>query len=270
MMKEFHIISTGVSLLVNAQRKGFFPDIKISDEILWQSILENSEQIDKLTKFLKADPMKACAEMNTFLRVVRDKDPSKVEVYLFGTKTASNELCRRCIERFLKDSGYIIYTPYEVSGYFWEVNFDKSFAADEFKKGISELLDRLLYITNKKIQEGYTVYFNPTGGLKAHVIVTALAGFLTQRELYYMNEEFQDVVFLPRLFYIPKGREIEVLKKFKDNNTISEAEFEEMKNLYPDEIERLRIYGLVEFQKDNTERLRLTDRGELIKKEIAQ
>lgn len=267
-MKEFHIISTGVSLLTNAQRNGFFPEIKVSDEKHWQKVLEDSGQIEKLTKFLKTDPMKACAEMNTFLRVTEGKNPSNVEVYFFGTKTASNELCRRCIERFLKDAGYIIYTPYEVSGYFWEAKFDSTFAVDEFKKGISELLDRLLYIAHRKIQEGYEVYFNPTGGLKAHVIATALAGFLTGRQLYYMNEEFQDVVFLPKLFYIPKGREIEILEKFKDSDILSTEEFEQLKSLYPDEIERLIVYGLVEVQRDGTEKVRLTSRGAFIRKEL--
>lgn len=268
MMKEFHIISTGVSLLTNAQKDGFFPQIKVSDENHWQRVLEQPEQIEKLTKFLKNNPMKACAEMNTFLRVVEGKDPAKIEVHLFGTKTASSELCRRCIERFLKDSGYIVYTPYEVSGYFLEANFDIAFAHDEFKKGISELLDRLIYIANRKIQEGYTVYFNPTGGLKAHVIATALAGFLTGRQLYYMNEEFQNVVFLPKLFYIPRGREIEVLKKFKDNHTLSEMESKQIISSYSEEVERLTLYGLIEIQKDNTEKLRLTTRGAVIKKEI--
>ncbi len=95
----------------------------------------------------------------------------------------SNELCRRVIEKFLKEQGCKIYTPYEVSGYFLEAKFDERYAIDEFKKGISELLDRLIYLARRKAQEEYKVYFNSTGGLKAHVIVTALARFLTNYEI---------------------------------------------------------------------------------------
>ena len=254
-MKEIHIISTGISLLTNAQKQGFFPDKKISDEDYWQSVLNSSSEILSLADFLKSDPMKNSAEMNTFLRVVQDKPASSINVYLFGTKTASNELCRRAIEQFLKDCGYSIYTPYEVSGYFWEAKYyESSYAIDKFKLGVSELLDRLIYLAKKKQKEGYKVFFNPTGGLKAHVIVTALAGILTECEIYYMNEEFHEVVFLPKLFYIPKGREIEILKKLSDKKFVTGKEVDELENNYMEEINRLEIYGLIaripgEFQK---------------------
>ncbi len=56
------------------------------------------------------------------------------------------------------------------------------------------------------MKDGYIVYFNPTGGFKAHVIATALAGFLVGAQVYYMHEEFKDLVYIPRLFYLPKGK----------------------------------------------------------------
>ena len=254
-MKELHIISSGISLLTNAQKQGIFPDKKISDEDYWQSILDSSIEIQKIVDFLKSDPMKNSAEMNTFLRVVGDKQASNIDVYLFGTNTASNELCRRAIEQFLKDCGFSIYTPYEVSGYFWEAKYyETSYAIDKFKLGVSELLDRLIYLAKKKQKEGYKVFFNSTGGLKAHVIATALAGILTECEIYYMNEEFHEVVFLPKLFYIPKGRELEILRKLSDKKFVTGKEVDEWENNYMEEIDRLEIYGLIartpkEFQK---------------------
>ncbi|MEO0113636.1 MAG: putative CRISPR-associated protein [candidate division WOR-3 bacterium] len=273
-MKEFHIISSGVSLLLNAQKKGILYSVGFSDESYWQEILNNPQEIENLYEFLKGSPKENSAELNTFLRVVENKNPQDIEVYLFGTKTASNELCRRVLERFLKDKGYTIYTPYEVSGYFWEsAKFNEDCAKDEFQKGIAELLDRLIYLAKKKIEEGYYVYFNPTGGFKAHVIATALAGFLLNCDIYYMNEEFNRVVFLPPLFYLPKGREIKLLEILKDKMPRSGSHYKELIKTYPEEVERLEIYQLVQREKDERGkdfRIRITDKGLLILEKIKQ
>lgn len=255
-MKEFHIISTGVSILTNYQKAGFKKDLTIKDEASWQKIIDNPQELRHLYEFLKQSPKGNSAELNTFLRVVEGKNPENIEVYLFGTKTAANELCRRVLENYLKDFGFKIYNPYEVSGYFWEATFDDKYALQEFQKGISELLDRLLYIAKKKKEEGYRVYFNPTGGFKAHVITAAVAGFLTGAEIYYMNEEFNDVVFLPPLLYLPKGKEVELLNKLKAGPVISD----DVVNSYEKEIERLKVYGLITLDVEKDE-IRLTERG---------
>ncbi len=65
-----------------------------------------------------------------------------------------------------------------------------------------------------------------------------------------MNEEFNKVVFLPKLFYIPRGRELELLNKLSDTNPRSGDEFRQLKDQFGEEIERLAIYGLVELEKD--------------------
>ncbi|MCS7279514.1 MAG: putative CRISPR-associated protein [Thermodesulfobacteriaceae bacterium] len=273
MNKEFHIISTGVSILTNAMHRKIIPEKKIIEEDFWKSCLDDQGIIAKLKTMVSEDPFKTSAELNTFLRVVAGKDPSKIEVYLFGTRTHSNELCRRVLESFLKDRGYIIYTPFEVSGYFWEAKFyDDKFAVDEFKKGISELLDRLITISRRKIDEGYEIYFNPTGGLKAHVIVSALAGFLVNANIYYMNEEFNKVVFMPPLFYLPKGEEINILEKLNQSGQISGKEAEDLYLKKSEEIERLSIYGLLELSWDEIQqkvyRLRITSKGKVILKKL--
>ncbi|MCX7914502.1 MAG: putative CRISPR-associated protein [Thermodesulfovibrionales bacterium] len=268
-MKEFHIISSGVSLIQNAQKSGIIPlDKKISDEAHWKNLLDNPLEINRLKDFITLDPYKNSAELNTFLRVVKDKDPSQIEVYLFGTKTFSNELCRTVIQSFLRERGYLTYTPYEVSGYFWEAcYFDNTYAKDKFQKGVSELLDRLIYLARKKINDGYKVYFNPTGGLKAHVIATALAGFLLGSDVYYMNEEFNEVVFIPKLFYLPKGREVEILKKIESKILISGSEASSLYESEKEALERLNLYNLVQLEEDNQiYRIRITHKGLLFLK----
>lgn len=268
-MKEFHIISSGVSIITNAQRKGLVPaDIKISDEVYWNSLLSNPAKINEIIAFVREAPMERSAELNTFLRVVENKETADIEVYLFGTKTSSNELCRTILGLYLKERGIRLYTPIEVSGYFWEAKYDEKYAIKEFEKGIIELLDRLIHLAKKKIEEGYRVYFNPTGGLKAHVIATALVGFLMNADIYYMNEEFNEVVFLPPLFYIPKGKELEILHHLHSTSILSGKKADEILSNSPDEIDRLSLYGLisseVDDETDRTYRIRITNKGKLL------
>lgn len=266
-MKEFHIISCGLSLLSNAQKVGFYPNVKLSDESYWDKVLENPQEIEKLYQFLIEKPSERSAELNSFLRVVKGRNSQNIEVYLFGTKTKSNELCRRVIEKYLKDNGYSLLPAIEISGYFAEAQFDSDLAISNFQKDIAELLDRLVSLIQKKIQQGYKVFINPTGGLKAHVMATALSGFLTNVEVYYLNEEFQDVVFLPHLFYLPKGNERIVLENIRQNSVVSGSDAKKIIGQYPSEIERLKIYGLLNTEEDEggtTYRIKITEKGKFI------
>lgn len=189
--------------------------------------------------------------LNTLYHATEGRDPADIEVYLVGTKTSVNELVRRLLERHLREAGYRIFTPYEIPGYFGEATrFDPAYAKDEFVKGLGELLDRLIYLGIKKKQEGYRVLFNPTGGFKAHVISCALAGFLTGSEVYYMNEDFQYLVYLPHFFYLPKGEELEVLEILSKEFSLSGGEAQKVLQQYPDEIDRLSTYQLVEVEED--------------------
>jgi len=267
-MKEFHIITVGTSIITNAQKKkvaGLTGNERVSDEEFWEKKMENENFINALTKFLKSSPMENSAEMNTFLRVVKDKKPEDISVYLISTKTKIGEICKIVLQNFLKENNYNLFTGIEISGYFWESSyFKEEFAQNEFKRDISEMLDRLIYIALRKKKEGFKVFFNPTGGLKAHVISCAIAGFLTNSEVYYMNEEFKDVVFLPFLLYLPKGKEIEVLNKLSDKRPKSGKEYEEMESEYPEEIERLETYGLVEREENEAGkfyRIKITNKG---------
>ena len=273
--KEFHIITVGASIISNAQKQkiaGLTGEEKVSDEKFWKEKLDDSKFINELVQFLNTDPKRNSAELNTFLRVVENKDPKNINVYLVSTKTKIGELCKIVLERFLKECKYTIFTGVEISGYFWESTvYDETFAKDEFKRDISELLDRLIYLAIKKKEEGFKVYFNPTGGLKAHVIACALAGFLTGCEVYYMHEEFKDVVNLPLLFYLPKGKEVELLQLLSDKKPRSGKEFKDLKTQYENEIKRLEIYGLVEVEKDEFGqefRIKITNKGKLIVDEL--
>ncbi len=266
MMKEFHIINVGNSLLTNYQKK-IGDNTSQADNEYWKNMIDDVKFMEDIYNFLSSNPERNSAELNTFLKVVRDKKPSNIEVYLSGTNTYSNEICVNTIVKFLKERGYRIYDNPTFPAYFREAKFyDDRYARDEFVKGIADMLDKFIYLALKKKEEGYEVYINPTGGLKAHVIACALAGFLTGCKVYYMNEEFKEVVFLPELFYLPKGKEVELLKELSDRVLRDGSEYYKLKSYYADEIERLNVYGLVEVERDesgNDYRIRITNRGVL-------
>jgi putative CRISPR-associated protein (TIGR02619 family) len=272
-MKEFHIINVGVSIVTNYQRYSHPPDyIKnatLSNNELWQELLENPKIMNEIYEFVRLAPKKNSAELNAFLRKI-DNSKASIEVYFTGTKTPVNEICVRTLERYMKELGFTVYTTKEFPGYFLEAYSGEN-RTKEFVKGISDMLDHLVTLAKKKKEEGYKVYFNPTGGFKAHVIVCALAGFMTYSEVYYLNEEFQDLIIFPSLFYIPKDKEIELLNILSDKIPRSGSEFENINIQFSDEIQRLESYGLIkiEYGESNTLfRIKITNVGELILKEI--
>ena len=263
-MKNFYIVNVGVSLVSNYMNTGKIEKRPVSDNEFWKEKLGDRSFLEEIYEFLRADPKRNSAEMNSFLRIV-EGDPKDNEIYLIGTKTPVNEICVRALERLLKEKGYLIYTPKEVSGYFWEADtYSQEYAKEEFVKDISLLIDRLIYLARKKKDSGYRVAFVPTGGLKAHVIACAIAGFLTGSPVYYIHEEFNDIVRLPDLFYLPKGKEVQLLKKLSDKQPRRGGDFKKLQTQYENEIERLEMYGLVELEYGDDMkpyRIRITNKG---------
>jgi len=266
MKKEFHLITVGNSLIANYQKNIDDSKVKnagMGDEI-WLELINDSSFFKKIYDFLSEKPRERSAELNSFLKYCEKHsiNPATCEIYLSGTQTTSNEIALRVIEKYFKEKlNCTMYSSPQFPGY-----FDKPLetAADEFIKGLTDILDCFIYLASKKKKEGYKVVFNPTGGFKAHVITSALAGFLTGCEVYYMHEEFKDIIEFPPLFYLPRGNELKVLEMLSDNKTKSGKEFETLINKYADEIVRLEHYGLVEIEKnkfDNACGIRITNKG---------
>jgi putative CRISPR-associated protein (TIGR02619 family) len=274
-MKEFHIINVGTSIVTNYQRSLSEGDEtkkkQLSDNMFWETKLSDGEFLQTIYSFVKEKPKERSAELNSFLRKV-ENSKNKIEVYFVETKTPISKICVKTLERFMKENGHTIYMPKEVSGYFREVSYGEN-RVKNFIEGISDILDHLIKIAVKKKEEGYKVYFNPTGGFKAHVVSMALAGFMTGCEVYYIHEEFQDLITFPPLFYIPKGKEKELLKLLmeKSERYVTGKEFEQLLNEFSEEMDRLVFYGLAEFEYDednNPFRFRITSKGKLIFKQL--
>lgn len=272
-MKEFHIINVGASIVTNYQRSLPESDeikhAKLSDNKFWKSILDDHRKLNEIYDFVKKEPKKNSAELNSFLRKI-EGFKNLIEVYFTGTKTPVNEICVTTIERYLKDLGFTVYTTKEFPGYFLETYIGED-RVSSFIKGISEMVDHLIKIARKKKEEGYKVFFNPTGGFKAHVIAMALAGFMTYCEVYYLHEEFSDLITFPPLFYIPEKREKELLEILSDEKPRSGKDCDDLINKYPEEFDRLLNYGLIFAEKDDTGkifRIKIFERGKLFLREL--
>lgn len=276
-MKQFHIINVGTTIVTNFQRSDKsskeIKEARLSDNQFWKNFLDNRVLMNELYEFLKSDPKKNSAELNAFLRMIENSKSNQIEVYFTGTKTPVSEICVRTLERYMKDSSFTIYTSKELPGYFLETYTGEN-QVESFVKGISDILDHLIRLATKRKEEGYEVYFNPTGGFKALVIANALAGFMSFCKVYYIHEEFDDLIIFPPLFYLPKGKEIELLEVLKDKIPRSGKEYQDLVNRFSEEIERLEYYGLIEREKDEFKkfyRVRITNKGLLylnLKKEV--
>lgn len=270
--KQLHIITVGNSIITNYQRKRNQELSKLpSNSPEWKRLLNDKNFLNTVFDYVMEDPRGNSAEINSFQGYLDKKkiNEQSCSVYLTGTKTHINEIAVISLQRYFKEKGVELFNPREISGYFWEKEF-KADAVSEFQRGISELLDTFLRIATKKKEDGYDVVFNPTGGMKPHVITCALAGFMMGCEIYYIHEEFdkKDLVILPPLLYLPRGKEIELLRELKNRKLLSGSDFEKYRKGNEEEVERLITYGLVEVETDEKTgrdyRIKLTSKGKFI------
>lgn len=87
----------------------------------------------------------------------------------------------------------------------------------------------------------------------------------------YSLEEFNDVVFLPPLFYLPRGNEVEILKEIASKTVISGHDVKILIEQYPEQIERLQLYGLIDVETDEFDkkyRIKITSIGRFIFNQI--
>lgn len=69
-MKIFHIVSVCVSRMTNFMKSGKIENRPVSDNEFWQQRLDDREFLQELYEFVKADPRKNSAELNSLLRIV--------------------------------------------------------------------------------------------------------------------------------------------------------------------------------------------------------
>ena len=223
---------------------------------------------------MEENPRKNSAELNALLsflekRGIKEENYLNIYFYLIETTTASGELSAEIIRTFLKKKGFKdLGSPKEVHGYFRELTEGED-KVERFQKGLTELLNATIYVAKRKSKEGFKVYFNPTGGMKAHVIMLGLASALSGFPAYYIHEEFKDVIEIPPLLFKPSQEERQILFTLKEAKRKKLWELEglmEDKSKLENTLYKLSNFGLVELRDEDGKIIeaRITPLGEII------
>lgn len=265
--KQYHLISCGISILTNSHNSGILTKYNLdkNKDDGWND--NKNELLGCLYEEVKSKPEIYSAELKTILMFLRNnniKDGDKnMFFYLYGTKTVRNQICREIIKKYLE----------EVKKF--HVEDGKEASAEEnrnFVEGIKELIDNLVRVAKKKMEEGYEVYINPTGGLKAHVIASSFVASILDVNMYYMNEVFTQLVMLPKMLYYLDEREKKllnmILEKGKGGPVSSEVDCENVIREYKKEFEKLEEYGYISYETENGKiyRINITKKGKYLLK----
>ncbi len=228
MVREFHIVTVGNSLLRHWLDHENQNTIPMHDHGYWSSVVDNPGVLENILSFLETDPSQFSAEVRSLEGYLKrfHRHPSDLCLYLIGSQTPSNDVVRSVLLQHFKMHDYEIFDPQTVPGYH-PIKPSES-AENSFQKGLALLLDHCVKITRHVRSEYHRICINATGGYKAHVIVAGLTAFITGATLYYIHEEFQEIIVYPPLFYYPSQEELALFNAFAQNSFSCDAIPDEM------------------------------------------
>ena len=137
-----------------------------------------------------ADPVKATAETNT-LQAVGAGDSDHVR--FLHSDTPEGRFCSERLQRFYAD----VVKCRQVNG--------RSLTALGYshaifsQKGLKVLVDEAIKAVHYARKKSLEAVFCATGGFKAEIAFLNLMGALLKVEVYYIHEQFREIVRLPRL-----------------------------------------------------------------------
>lgn len=211
--KNFHVISTGTSVLGNFLRESsrnekykelvtryrmenwdrLSPDDEVQKDIE-PHIMKGSRIHEVLLEFIRGNPKGVSAELNSFLSFLEAYGQSKasVEVALYCTDTPNNRLCAQLVYEYLSEMGFkMVGEPIRIRGIG---------ARGWFDLGLVEILDKVVRIIVNKSKQGFDIYISATAGFKPETTFFVLAAALCSLKsptVYYIHESFREVVTLP-------------------------------------------------------------------------
>ena len=172
------ITTVGTSLLSNR------------DDRPWADWRFGGEHPDKdaVSAWLKtADPARASAEIHTWKRLGILEEPAGEKVVLIHSHTPDGKFCAQCIDDFVRWKG--LETEIKQIA-------ELSYAdAATFNRGLSRLV-RVLAETLRAGRASGEVAIAATGGFKAEIAVANLVGALLGSPVYYIYEQFEQLVTL--------------------------------------------------------------------------
>lgn len=179
-MSRVFITTVGTSLLTNRDNRPWagwsrekpFPDLK--EARLWLQT---------------ADPAAASAELNTLSKLSVEQGEG---IFFLHSDTHEGEWCARALADFAERRWKSKPVLKKITGLHYAGG---SWAA----KGLRALSSLLLESIREAEQSGRTPILCATGGFKSEIAFSNLIGILTGTEVYYIHEQFRELVRLPAL-----------------------------------------------------------------------
>jgi putative CRISPR-associated protein (TIGR02619 family) len=155
------------------------------------------EVFQALLDYIKADSIKASAELNTLELFLKANNLSynDVKIYLYRSDTSVGLLIANVLEHYLKEKGSSVNTI-EVKG------FGTAKTLDEFQEGMVNLMTEIIKITkNIKVKDNQNrVYVLATAGFKPETTAAVIAALLAQADgIYYVHESSRNLVEIPAI-----------------------------------------------------------------------
>lgn len=211
-MVEVHIVSVGLSSLLNMLKSGKASDILdgFGSPVEMEKALAEDRSLrwrlrDALAGYLfpegqaldgklAAEARKASAELNSLLGFLEDEYPGegwreRVEhvsaVYLLHTDTWTGRAAAAALKTALERMGFSHAETRELKG----------FSQQDFTAGLEDLRDEVRRIVAK--HKRARILLNPTGGFKPESGAMAVIAAESGLETYYIHETFRKIVKIP-------------------------------------------------------------------------
>ena len=193
-MPRLLICTVGTSLLTNRDARPWAG---------WRSPQPLPDDDDVNRWLAAADPVDASAETNTLHALALSADD---RVLLLHSDTPEGRFCSERLRDYLangrcRDAGG---RPLAALGY-----HSASFA----QRGLKSLVAEVLVAVGSARQQGLEPVLCATGGFKAETAFLNLLGALLGVEVYYIHEQFREIVRLPRL---PLAWDAEFVERHRD------------------------------------------------------
>ena len=166
------ITTVGASLLSNAAKELKRRRDELTDE--------------ELANFLRmTDPKRASAETNSLSRLLQKGD----HIIFLHSDTPEGERCARLLCNYYERQDHLV-----KSQRIPDLNYQQS----RFKlRGLRSLVAVLCDLIQQEQRSQREVLINATGGFKAEIAYATLVGLLFRIPVYYIHEQFKDIVDMP-------------------------------------------------------------------------
>ncbi len=193
-MPETHVITCGISLLMNTVRS--MSPTSIGEEKLralsnprtlpeaMSSLSDREKEAleSEMLSLLRKDPKRASAELNALLSYLEEYPTEVRDVHLIVSDTDAGKLTAAVLDKYLTENGYDV-----------SKHVVKGFGSENFQEALGELRD----VVKSIVDRSSDVVLNLTGGFKAEIAALSVLAAESGLKAYYIHEAARRVVILP-------------------------------------------------------------------------